>query len=62
MFRYFRRRSAFIKEDVLFLKKKNQKNFCSFTAGIWPEPGSKVTKVFARFFQKAPLSLLPFVL
>jgi len=43
-------------EAVLFLKKKNQKNFCSASRGVFNATGLKQIKVFARFFQKAPLT------
>jgi hypothetical protein len=43
------------KEAVLFLKKKNQKNFCKFLQGRFQRPlGSKV---FAELFSKSDLFL-----
>jgi hypothetical protein len=41
------------KQAVLFLKKKNQKNFCSFRAGsfelLWPKTNKSF---FGSFFSK----------
>jgi hypothetical protein len=35
-----------VRKEVLFLKKKNQKNFCSFRARVMKPLGAKLIKVF----------------